>query len=179
MNSKTRLFFLLLVVTLLATGCGSGTVLAPTPTQTATLTPTLTPTSTLTPIPSFTPTLPPLRGPKVGHWIGKIWTILSVSFDVGSDGEIHNWTITFGGPPSCFSALEEDIVIQPDGTFIVGGLKEDGFLLENSAKGQFDSPTTVTGTSSSVVRCGEIAMASLDKNHQPQEEDWHAEWQMP
>jgi hypothetical protein len=71
--------------------------------------------------------MPP--GPKAGHWEGEP----SVSFDVTSDDNIHNFSITvpFGGSSgtdTCTFTLEE-IAVETDGTFIYSTLiAADKFL---------------------------------------------------
>jgi hypothetical protein len=91
-----------------------------------------------------------------------------------TDGKIHNFKITIPmGLSECIISLKKDVVIEADGTFIIGEIDSDGKLKWNSIKGRFDSPTTLAGTYSSTWLCGDQLSFSFS------ESTWSAEWKRP
>lgn len=128
------------------------------------------PTSTPTPIPpTLTPTLSP--GPKAGNWVGSVafggWTF----FEISPQGKILNFSMEIPlGANRCTISLDEEIVIESDGSFIIGSVNSDGMLEANSISGKFDSETSMTGTYSKTWLCGNQISTSTAEG------TWGAEW---
>lgn len=175
MNSRKSIIILLVaVVVLLLAGCG-GTPSEPATTPTPTL-PTVSPTYTLIPV-SPTPTIiptqtpgPPGSRPQAGLWQGSSGAF----FEVSPDGNIINFKISIPiGADRCTISIDEEIVVGSDGTFLLGGLREDGTLSGNSISGKFDSTTTMTGTYSDAWLCGNMISTSSAEG------TWDAKLQEP
>lgn len=135
------------------------------------------PAATSTPVtPIATPTsVPPTHtsplSPKAGRWEGRGAFGAYVLFDVTSDGNIRDFTIVITiGLNKCTVALQEEIAIESDDTFIIGEIDSEGALEGNSISGKFDSTATVTGAYSKNWLCGN-QIASF-----AEEGTWSAEW---
>jgi hypothetical protein len=155
-------------------GCGQGQFMG------ATLTPTPTPTSpaTSTPEPTATSTSTPIPGP-MGHWSGSDnGSILNpdeigwdVSFDVGEDGNIHDFKFDLTKfPSSTLCSLEADeIIVQTDRTFT---LTMSDVL--TPIRGKFESNNSIIGTWGLDIAfyCTLPPFTDLDG-------EWIAEWVSP
>lgn len=166
-----------------------------TPSPTATPTNTPEPTATPTPIPpTSTPTRRP--GPQAGHWEGQP----SVSFEVTANGHINNFKIvTPLGGGTCTLQLQEEIIIETDGTFVfaesvqmtesmqgfvdlaktLGGAtpvvtqSDAGQMIEAfNISGKFDTPTNLSGAYRIMI-CGNNITVPAQKGA------WSAEWKGP
>ncbi|MDP1544598.1 MAG: LysM peptidoglycan-binding domain-containing protein [Anaerolineales bacterium] len=119
-----------------------------------------TPAPTLTPVP---PTATPQSEPSVGHWEGR-----AISFEIGADGQIHNFKIEIGfGDGSSGCVFMADVIpVESDGTvqYTFGETAREGV---NTIKGKFESNVTFRGTHSGTMICtnssGEaLAIVSLE-----------------
>lgn len=98
-TNKTKFLALILMTSILLSGCGAGQFFGPTltPTSTPTLTPTFTPTSTSTPTPTFTPTFTPT--PTVAPPLSAIDYLINPVIDRIDTFESSNapaWDLTAG-----------------------------------------------------------------------------------
>lgn len=162
MKKHVSMLSIVLIASFVLSACGPGQVFGPT----------LTPAPTRTPMPTSTPT--PLPGPKVGHWEGDP----SVSFEIGTDGKMHDFKmeIDLGNNYSC-NVTTDNIEIDSEGIFkfTFGETTVEG---ANVIQGKFETDVTVNGSRSGSIVCvspsGQIA-ASLSMNDHP----WQAEWKGP
>jgi len=94
--------------------------------------------------------------PQPGHWEGISYHAGyqgRVSFEVGADGQIHDFRLDlmFGPDNSC-QVISDDIFVQPDDTFsFTFGAPSSN--TGNVVQGQFETSTTVTGEFSRHVEC--------------------------
>jgi photosystem II stability/assembly factor-like uncharacterized protein len=127
----------------------------------AAIAPTVSSTSTLAPE-------TPESGIKAGHWEGEP----SVSFNVTSEGNIHNFKIVtpFGAlaGQSCTIEIDE-IVVGEQGEFTVGQPQDSPMYLT----GQFSGANHLTGTYK-VALCKKGDQYTMVFS--PEEKSWSAEW---
>jgi len=190
------------LVLLFVVGCSAPATptLTPTPIPpTATSTP-IPPTATSTPIPS-TPTPTPRPGPKAGHWEGEP----SVSFDVTTDGVIHNLSMTvlfgknnIGLDRTCKITLKV-INVEADGTFIFTEWVENTDTLRafidlgatmgiptpeatQTASGEMIAGTIISGKfNSATTLSGTYIVRTCEGgiNISDSQPTWSAEWKTP
>lgn len=156
-NSKLlKLMFGLLIIISL-TGC-SGVIFGPTVTPTP-----IPPTETPTPVP----------GPKSGHWEGEPY----VSFNITTDGNIHDFRAVIPFQPSTCTITLEEIKVEIDGAFIFPDSVEkpqnpDEKIKEDHIYGKFIDTTTIAGTYKFGL-CGNNFVMPAS------EDTWNAKWKGP
>ncbi len=101
---------------------------------------------------------PPVSTPSVqsGHWEGSA-TLLgiqgNISFDIGTDGQIHDFKLglVYPGGSSC-QLGSYYVLVQPDGTF---SFAFDAPSIENGilTQGKFESSTVVVGSFNGYIQC--------------------------
>ena len=132
--------------------------------------PTLIPTLPTSIPPTLTPTIP--SAPKTGIWIGSVTFGGTAFFQITQDNKIRNFSIEIPlGVDLCTVTPNDEIVVEPDGSFIIGNIDAEGRLETNSIKGNFDTPTSMTGAYSSSWFCGGTASGSSEEG------TWSAIWQ--
>jgi tetratricopeptide (TPR) repeat protein len=116
--------------------------------------------------------------PQSGHWEGSSnhgGYQGAVSFDIGTDGQAHDFTLSlvFGPGNSC-QVASYDVLLQPDGTFsfTFGTPSSEG---GNLIQGKFESSTVVAGSFSRHIECisttGEHINGELSQGA-----SWSAQW---
>jgi tetratricopeptide (TPR) repeat protein len=116
--------------------------------------------------------------PQPGHWEGIAYQAGyqgNVSFDVGQDGQIHDFRLDLiFGPDNFCQVTSDGIFVQPDGTFsFTFGAPSSN--TGNLVEGKFETSTAITGEFNRHVEClstsgdyidGELANGAF----------WKAEW---
>lgn len=124
------------------------------------------------------PTLSPSLAPQIGHWEGI--SNLSgytgtVSFDIGEDGQVHNFKLDliFGPDNSCL-VEEQTIFVETNGTFT---LTYDPLGYGNSLfiQGYFGSNTFISGDSAGTITCLSPADGHLISG-ESYGNSWSAQW---
>jgi hypothetical protein len=117
----------------------------------------------------LTPTVP--ATPQIGIWVGSTPFGGSVFFEVTEDNKVQNFSLQIPlGANRCTLTPDGEIVIEPDGSFIIGSMDSEGELEINGIRGKFDTPTSITGAYSSALFCGNTAFASSAEG------SWSASW---
>jgi hypothetical protein len=110
--------------------------------------------------------------PKTGFWEGQGQN-LTVSFEISTDGKIHNYAATYfldGG--TCIIIWEAGLISEADHTFLLGEKDADGGLAKNSFSGKFSSATTVEGTRGLILQCDDTVIVNT-------QDAWNARWIQP
>lgn len=116
--------------------------------------------------------------PQPGHWMGTSYHggyQGAVSFDIGADGQIHNFKLNllFGAENSC-QAASDAVWVQPDGTFAFN-FGSPGIEGGNLIQGEFESSTAVAGSFSRHIEC--ISTTGDQINGElSQGASWNAQW---
>ena len=130
--------------------------------------------STATPFPPTTTStstlLTSVSIAKAGHWEGEP----SVSFDVETDGIIHNFKIAIPITLGVCNVTRDNILIGANGTFTFtfSDPLQPIQAGRNTIHGKFENDTAVSGLISSSISCGPLPVTVTDNT-------WSAEWKVP
>jgi hypothetical protein len=116
--------------------------------------------------------------PKPGHWKGNYKGGLydgPVSFDIGTDGNIHNFKFTIILVDDFCTITSDMIVVQADRTFLFNfGDAHDADT--NIIRGKFETSTTVVGSTSDNIVCkGQSGYFLSTTVFSASKDSWHAE----
>jgi photosystem II stability/assembly factor-like uncharacterized protein len=117
--------------------------------------------------------------PKPGQWKGEYLGGVydgTVSFDIGTDGNIHDFRFSMNFLDDGCIITSDRIVVKADGTFSFkfgDAVGED----TNIIRGKFDSSTTLVGSTSNNIECvGQSGyLLSSTTLFSATEDSWHAE----
>lgn len=124
------------------------------------------------------PTVSPWLAPQIGHWEGisnQSGYTGMVSFDIGEDGQIHNFKLDliFGPDNSCLVEAPT-IFVEANGSF---ALTYDPLGYGNSLfiQGYFGSSTFISGNTAGTITCSSPKDGHLNSG-ESHGDSWSAQW---
>lgn len=116
--------------------------------------------------------------PRAGHWEGSSnpgGNSGPVSFDIGADGQIHNFKLNLVFGPDNYCLVDsQDVFWEADGTF---SFTFDPYGMGNGilTQGKFVSSTLINGSFSGTISCI-LPKATHLNGGQSQGDSWSAQW---
>ena len=124
------------------------------------------------------PTVGPVLAPQIGHWEGisnQSGYTGMVSFDIGEDGQIHNFKLDliFGPENSCLVEVQT-IVVDANGAFAFN-FDPLGYGNSMFIQGYFGSSTFISGNSAGTITCSSPEDGHLNSG-ESRGDSWSAQW---